>query len=58
MGENLITKYNDGYVLDENGRAQEKGYPEIWLREVVKSRPDQFRLPEKKEEVPETKLVD
>ena len=53
-----MTKYNDGYVQDENGRAQEKGYPETWLREVVKSRPDQFRVPEKEEEIPETKLVD
>ncbi|MGB7063382.1 MAG: C69 family dipeptidase [Candidatus Zixiibacteriota bacterium] len=58
LGEYLITKYNDGYVKDENGRAQEKGYPETWLKEVLKSRPDQFRLPEKEEEVPETKLVD
>jgi dipeptidase len=58
LGEHLITKYNDGYVQDENGRAQEKGYPETWLQEVVKSRPDQFRLPEKKEDVPETRLVD
>ena len=58
LGEHLITKYNDGYVQDENGRAQEKGYTESWLREVVKSRPDQFRLPEKKEEVPEARLVD
>jgi dipeptidase len=47
LGEHLITKYNDGYVKDENDRAQEEGYPETWLKEVVKSRPDQFRLPEK-----------
>ncbi len=58
LGEFLITKYNDGYVKDENGRPQEKGYPETWLREVLKARPDQFRLPEKKEDVPESKLVD
>jgi dipeptidase len=58
LGEHLITKYNDGYVKDENGRPQEKGYPETWLREVVKSRPDQFLLPEKKKEVPETRPVD
>ncbi len=58
LGEHLITKYNDGYVKDEEGRPQEKGYPETWLREVVKSRPDQFRLPEKKEEIPESKLID
>jgi len=47
LGEYLITKYNDGYVKGENGRPQEKGYPESWLREVLKSRPDQFRLPAK-----------
>ncbi len=58
LGEHLITKYNDGYVKDEEGRPQEKGYPETWLKEVVKSRPDQFRLPEKKEGIPESKLVD
>ena len=45
LGEHLITKYNDGYVKDENGRPRSKGYPEIWLRKVLKLRPNQFRLP-------------
>jgi dipeptidase len=58
LGEHLITKYNDGYVKDKNGRPQESGYPESWLRQVVKSRPDQFLLPVKEEDVPETELVD
>ncbi|MCF7810392.1 C69 family dipeptidase [bacterium] len=58
LGEQLIVKYNDGYVKDENGRPKDKGYPDEWLRDVVKSRPDQFRLPEKKEDVKESKLVD
>jgi dipeptidase len=58
LGEHLIMKYNDGYVKDEKGRPSERGYPKSWLREVLKSRPDQFRLPEKKEDVPESKLVD
>jgi dipeptidase len=58
LGEHLITKYNDGYVKNEEGRAEEKGYPETWLREVVKSRPEQFRLPEDKEKAPDTRLVD
>jgi dipeptidase len=48
LGEYLITKYNDGYVKDENSRPQEKGYPESWLREVLKSRPEQFRVPVRK----------
>jgi len=45
LGEHLMTKYNDGYVQDSSGHPTEKGYPENWLREVLKSRPDQFRLP-------------
>jgi len=44
LGEALITKYNDGYVKNEEGRPKERGYPENWLREVLKSRPDHFRL--------------
>ncbi len=44
LGEHLLTRYNDGYVKNDKGRPQEKGYPEGWLREVLKSRPDQFRL--------------
>ena len=44
LGEYLITKYNDGYVKDENGKPKGVGYPESWLREIVKSRPEQFKL--------------
>lgn len=58
LGEHLITKYNDGYVKDERGRPKEQGYSEEWLRKVVKSRPDQFKLPVKKQAIPESKLVD
>jgi dipeptidase len=46
LADALITKYNDGYVKDERGRPQETGYPEAWLREVLRLRPEQFRLPE------------
>ncbi len=58
LGEYLLTKYNDGYVKDENGRPKEKGYPDSWIKRVLKERPDQFKLKEKKEKVPESKLVD
>lgn len=58
LGEHLITKFNDGYVKDENGQPQEKGYSETWLREVLKSRPHQFGIPEKEEHIPESKLID
>jgi len=58
LGEHLITKYNDGYVQDDKGRSQEQGYPEDWLRRVIKDRPDQFRMKIKPADVPESKLVD
>jgi dipeptidase len=58
LGEHLLTKYNDGYIKDENGRPQEVGYSETWLRKVLESRPEQFRLKEKPTDVPESKLVD
>lgn len=58
LGHHLITKFNDGYVQDENGRPREQGYSRSWLEKVLSARPDQFRLRDKKEEVPESKLVD
>jgi dipeptidase len=44
LGEHLITKYNDGYVKDEEGEAQDSGYPEAWLREVLRGSPGRFDL--------------
>ncbi len=58
LGEFLIQKYNDGYVQDDEFRSHKEGYPEQWLREVIKSRPEQFKLPEKDEETPESNLID
>ncbi len=58
LAEHLVTKYNDGYVKDERGRAQEQGYSETWLRKVLSTRPEQFRLKEKSPDVPESQLVD
>ncbi len=58
LGEYLITKYNDGYIKEGEGWPKEKGYPETWLWEVLKSRPDQFLLPIKEEDIPESQLVD
>ena len=45
LAEALFTKYNDGYVKDDAGQPGEPGYPEGWLREVVKASPDRLRLP-------------
>jgi dipeptidase len=58
LGENLICKYNDGYVKDENGRPREVGYPESWLKKVTGERPEQFKLKENIKETPESQLVD
>jgi dipeptidase len=44
LGAYLITKYNDGYIKDEEGEPQDAGYPEAWLREVLGARPDRFYL--------------
>ena len=44
LGEDLIRKYNDGYVQDEPGRPHEQGYSETWLRDVLKLRPEQYEL--------------
>lgn len=38
LGELLITKYNDGYVKDENGRPRGVGYPDEWYKKTMKDR--------------------
>ncbi len=43
---------------DKPGEPGEKGYPQDWLDTVEKNRPGQFKLPEKKNDKPESKLVD
>ena len=44
LGEALITKYNDGYIKNENGHAVTTEYPADYKRNVVKYRPD-VKLP-------------
>ena len=58
LGEHLVCTYNDGYIKDAQGRVQEVGYPESWLRKVLSSRPEQFRIQKRAADVPESKLVD
>lgn len=50
LGEHLIAKYNDGYVRDPQGKYPDVGYPEAWLRRVIRERPEQFRMPVEKPE--------
>ena len=47
LADFLVTKYNDGYVHDGQGRPREAGYPEKWLREEIKKYPEKFILKEK-----------
>ena len=46
LAETLVTKYNDGYVQDGQGNAQELGYPAPWLREEVKKNPGKYAVKE------------
>lgn len=45
LGELLIRKYNDGYIQRSPGHAEGLGYPDEWLRRVIESRGDDFRVP-------------
>jgi len=58
LAVHLITKYNDGYVKDENGRPKQVGYPEEWLRRVIESRGDDYRIPKDDSVKTEMRLVD
>ena len=45
LAVHLITKYNDGYVRDEDGKYPNVGYPRAWLERVLHERPTEFLLP-------------
>jgi len=44
LAEHLLVKYNDGYIKNEEGRPKAAGYPEIWLREILKTKADTYRV--------------
>lgn len=46
LGEHLLTKYNDGYVKDENGKINEVGYPDAWKQQINDLYPKKFRIPD------------
>ncbi len=46
LGEFLITKYNDGYIKDENGQVQQEGYPEDWKKQVIDNNPEKYLIPD------------
>lgn len=47
LGEFLITKYNDGFVKDDSGNPQEKGYPEAWKKEVINRDSERYKIPDR-----------
>jgi dipeptidase len=53
LGNLLVTKYNDGYVKDENGHVQSIGYPQEWLNKVMEMEGNKYKLknPKKENEV-------
>lgn len=44
LAEELIRKYNDGYILHQDGSAETPGYPEAWRRKLIEIYPDRFKL--------------
>ncbi|UCG60779.1 MAG: C69 family dipeptidase [Candidatus Zixiibacteriota bacterium] len=58
LAEHLITKYNDGYKKNEEGRAADKGYPEGWYRRVIGESGDRYRLAPPDTSTADWKLVD
>ncbi len=49
LGDRLITKYNDGYIQNEEGRPEEIGYPCHILSETVEKEGDRRALYSEKE---------
>jgi dipeptidase len=58
LGEDLIVKYNDGYIIKEDGRAEGIGYPENWLKTVVEQDPEKYKLPVSADSTVEMRLID
>ncbi len=46
LGEYLVTKYNDGYVKDDQGNLREVGYPDAWKNKMMNIEADKFLIPE------------
>lgn len=46
LGDKLVTKYNDGYIKDENNRINTKGYSKEWLDFIIEQDGDRMRIDE------------
>ncbi len=45
LGQELLTKYNDGYVKDANGNPQETPYPANYYQKVYRQAKDRHAIP-------------
>ena len=55
LAEHLITKYNDGYIKDENGRPKTVGYSQEWIDKVIQDKPSHLLPVWEKEKAVEPK---
>jgi len=44
LGDRLVTKYNDGYIKDDNNHIKTKGYPDHWLEYIIGQDGDRLRI--------------
>ena len=45
LGQDLLTKYNDGYVKDANGNPQETPYPSNYYKGVYRQAKERYAIP-------------
>lgn len=51
LGEDLIVKYMDGNLKDENGSVRHPGYPEDWLKRIAAESGDKLKVKPLKAEI-------
>ena len=44
LGDRLITKYNDGYIKDDQGRIKTVGYPNEWLELIINHDAEKYKI--------------
>jgi len=44
LGDRLITKYNDGYIKDDNNKIKTVGYPDEWLKNISREEAGRHRV--------------
>jgi dipeptidase len=49
LADFLVTRYNDGYIQDDDGRPRETGYPGAWLKKEVTATGPKKRLKQERE---------